>query len=161
MSSGSVKDLKKKALQKSLEETEEPEFQIAPMIDVLLVLLMFFMANITMESRAKIKMDLAEAGNPNETKKDVNLGEAIINVNWNPQERRAEYFFGEFPVDLGKIATLLNDTKNNFFTLNPGGTFRVLLRSHRDVEYREVAAVMRECARANIPNVIFSVWEVK
>jgi biopolymer transport protein ExbD len=161
MASGSVKEHKKKILLKSLEETEEPEFQIAPMIDVLLVLLMFFMANITMESRAKIKLELAEAANPNETKKDVNLGEAIINIEWNPEQMKAQYYFGEFPVDLTNISELLSTSKNNFLTLNPGGTFRVLIRSSKDVEYREVSSAMRECARANIPNVIFSVLEAK
>ena len=157
----STKQQKVKALHKSLQEEEEPEFQIAPMIDVLLVLLMFFMANITMESRAKLKLELAEASNPNETKKNINQGEAIINIEWNSKERRAEYFFGEFPVALHNLTELLINTKNNFLSYNPGGSFRVLIRSNKEVEYREIAAVMRECARANIPNVIFSVWEVK
>lgn len=157
----SAKHLKKAALKRSLEDNEEPEFQIAPMIDVLLVLLMFFMANITLESRAKIKMELAVASNPNATNKDVNLGEAIINVKIDEATRMVQIFIGEFPTDMNSLPSILESRRNDHLSLNPGGTFRVIIRADKDVEYREVNAVMRQCALANIPNVVFSVVEPK
>ncbi len=157
----SVKQLKKEVLKKSTEESEEPEFQIAPMIDVLLVLLMFFMANITLESRAKIKLELADATNPNATKKDVNLGEAIINIKLDENTRMVQLFIGEFPTELNSLPSILEGRRNDHLSLNPNGTFRVIIRADKNVEYREVNAVMRQCALANIPNVVFSVVEPK
>src|SRR3954462_10529074 len=61
---------------------EEPEFQIAPMIDILLVLLVFFMSissTEVLQSNDKVRLPVAKEG---KELKD-NKGLMIINVLWN------------------------------------------------------------------------------
>src|SRR6266545_2054974 len=68
----------------------EPEFQIAPMIDVLLVLLIFFMSITTaqvLKVDKSIKLPLA----PDAIKKDTQRSEVIVNVRWNPVTKKASY----------------------------------------------------------------------
>src|SRR5438552_12503017 len=63
---------------------EDPEFQIAPMIDILLVLLVFFMSissTQVMQVNEGVKLPVAkEAKNPGDTKD----GRITVNVLWSP-----------------------------------------------------------------------------
>src|SRR5471030_2168012 len=73
---------------------DEPEFQIAPMIDVLLVLLIFFMSITTTQvARVDKAVDLPAA--TNSTKRDSARNESIINVKWNKDTKKAEFTFEE------------------------------------------------------------------
>lgn len=62
----------------------EPEFQIAPMIDVLLVLLIFFVA-ITSAEVLKVDKALTLPVSPNAKKRDSEMAkhEMAINVRWD------------------------------------------------------------------------------
>src|ERR1700740_2326217 len=62
---------------------EDPEFQIAPMIDILLVLLVFFMSISSTEVLQVNKgVTLPVAKDAKDAKKDTK-GQTIINVLWN------------------------------------------------------------------------------
>ena len=61
---------------------EDPEFQIAPMIDILLVLLVFFMtitSTEVLESNREVMLAVAKDAGP--AKK--NLGQTIVNITWD------------------------------------------------------------------------------
>src|SRR5688500_16042469 len=63
---------------------EEPEFQIAPMIDILLVLLVFFMSISTTEGlQVKQEVTLPVAKEGKEKVKGEDEGEVIVNIVWN------------------------------------------------------------------------------
>src|SRR3954466_7919897 len=65
---------------------EDPEFQIAPMIDILLVLLVFFMSISSTEilqTNDKVKLPIAKDAKTKENPTSVS-GQTIINVLWNP-----------------------------------------------------------------------------
>ena len=68
----------------------EPEFQIAPMIDVLLVLLIFFMS-ITTAEILKVDASITLPVSPNANKADPKLSkhEVAINVRWDPKTSKA------------------------------------------------------------------------
>jgi biopolymer transport protein ExbD len=72
----------------------EPEFQIAPMIDVLLVLLIFFMS-ITTTQVLKIDTKLQLPIAPDAVKKDSTRAEAIVNVRWDEAKKKATYVMDE------------------------------------------------------------------
>ena len=62
---------------------EDPEFQIAPMIDILLVLLVFFMSISSTEVlQSNREIALAVAKEAKQPKK--NPGQVIVNVSWVP-----------------------------------------------------------------------------
>jgi biopolymer transport protein ExbD len=71
-------------------ESGEPEFQIAPMIDVLLVLLIFFMS-ITSAEVLKVDKNIKLPVSPNAQKRDPEMSkhEMAINVRWDPKLSKA------------------------------------------------------------------------
>jgi biopolymer transport protein ExbD len=129
----------------------EPEFQIAPMIDVLLVLLIFFMS-ITSAQVLRIDKDIklpvaADA----KKKEDKNaMFEAAINVRWlaGKQESKIKLDDRELPND--EIVAALTERKNN----NP--TYRVIIRGDRDVPAVEIQKVMALIAQSGIDDISFS-----
>ena len=66
----------------------EPEFQIAPMIDVLLVMLIFFMS-ITTTQVLKVDKAVQLPVAPNAIKRDQTRSEAIVNVRWDEKTKKA------------------------------------------------------------------------
>jgi len=63
-------------------ESGEPEFQVAPMIDVLLVLLIFFMSIISAQVE-KLDKDIVLPKAPNTKQLTPNPDERTVNVRWN------------------------------------------------------------------------------
>lgn len=71
-------------------ESGEPEFQIAPMVDVLLVLLIFFMSITTAEILkvdASITLPVSPHAKPHDAK--MTKHEVAINIRWNVQTNKA------------------------------------------------------------------------
>src|SRR3954462_4520442 len=70
-----------------LPPEEDPEFQIAPMIDILLVLLVFFMSISTSEIlqvSEGVHLPIALDAKPRDSGVKQAGGEIIVNVLWNP-----------------------------------------------------------------------------
>ena len=65
----------------------EPEFQVAPMIDVLLVLLVFFMA-ITTTQVLKVDKTIKLPTAPDALKKESQRAELVLNVKLNASQKR-------------------------------------------------------------------------
>src|SRR5690606_37056867 len=66
----------------------EPEFQIAPMIDVLLVLLIFFMS-IATSTVARYDPSIEVPLAPDANKKEDSEGELVFNIAWKPADNAA------------------------------------------------------------------------
>ena len=79
-------------------ESGEPDFQIAPMIDVLLVMLIFFMT-ITSAQVLRVDKNIKLPMAPDAQKKDNSRAEAIINVRWEAERRVAIFTFEDRPYD--------------------------------------------------------------
>ena len=137
----------------------EPEFQIAPMIDVLLVLLIFFMS-ITSAQVLKvdkgITLPVAEHG----VKKDNMRAEAIVNVRWVADKKNAVYTYDDKPfTDMSKLGTALAEAKKASDKTGAKGSnpeFRVVIRGDREGTARSVALVMNAAAEAGIGDISFS-----
>ena len=71
-------------------ESGEPEFQIAPMIDVLLVLLIFFISITSMEV-LRIDQDIVLPVAEDAVKAQKERGEVILNVRYDEENRKARY----------------------------------------------------------------------
>ena len=66
---------------------EDPEFQIAPMIDILLVLLVFFMSissTEVLQTNDKVKLPIAKDAKDKDKTQGANKGQTIVNVLWDP-----------------------------------------------------------------------------
>ena len=131
---------------------EDPDFQIAPMIDVLLVLLVFFMSissTQVLQSTKNIELPVAPEGN--DASKTIK-GQAIINISWLTMADAGSITVDEVvypsPSDLTNMLV-------ERASANPG--FRVLIRADKQVRYDYLRAVMVAVAQAKIANVTFSV----
>lgn len=138
-------------------DSGEPEFQIAPMIDVLLVILIFFMT-ITSASVLKVDKKIELPIAKNAQKKDNSRAETVVNVRW--ENKRAEFVYEDRVynsandiVEQLKTAKITGE-KNITAGANP--TFRAVIRGDRDVPALYVSQAMNACAEAGISDISFS-----
>ncbi|MEX1117278.1 MAG: biopolymer transporter ExbD [Terrimicrobiaceae bacterium] len=129
----------------------EPEFQIAPMIDILLVLLVFFMSISTTEVlQSNKEINLPVAKEAKEAKE--NPGQVIINVAHNAINNSTviEIDAREFPGPADMIALLDAKVKANPMV-------RVVVRADREVRYEFLRSILESVGKAGVGNVTFSV----
>src|SRR4029450_912379 len=115
-------------------ESGEPEFQVAPMIDVLLTILVFFMT-ITSAQVLKVDKTIQLPVAKDAQKKDTSRAEAIVNVRW--KDKKAQFVSDERVysqamalVEPLKAAKVTGEKKVTG-AANPN--FRPRMRGHPDV----------------------------
>lgn len=130
---------------------EDPEFQIAPMIDILLVLLVFFMSissTEVLQSNKEIILPVAkDAKDPGD-----NPGQAIINVTWVPISD-----LGGITMDERKFARPSDIVPELQRRILRSPTMRVLVRADRNVRYEYLRELLQAVGDAGVANVTFSV----
>ena len=137
----------------------EPEFQIAPMVDVLLVLLIFFMS-ITSAQVLKVDKTITLPIAANAVKKDNQRAEAIVNVKWDSAGKKATYTMNDkaYP-DLADLSKALGNAKKVSemkVAKGPNPTFRCVIRGDRDATAVSVSRAMNAAAEAGITDISFS-----
>ena len=137
----------------------EPEFQVAPMIDVLLTILVFFMM-ITSAQVLKVDKKVSLPVAPDATKKDNTRSEAIVNVRWDPATKKAEFtlddkVYAKAGEMVGALkADRVDGEKKIQIGANP--KFRVVIRGDKDVPAIYVSNAMNSCGEAGISDISFS-----
>lgn len=133
------------------EPEADPEFQIAPMIDILLVLLVFFMSissTEVLQSNRDVRLPVAKEA---KDAKD-NPGQVIVNLAVNPINNAVAISVNEkdfaSPGDL--VPVLQNHIEKNPMV-------RVLIRADKEVRYSVTKSLLEAVGRAGIANVTFSV----
>jgi len=146
--------VKRQRKRKRMDTDGDPEFQVAPMVDVLLVLMLFFMAITSTEVLKNDKAVILPEANhakPNDQNK-MQKHEITINVEWNSINQSATYVLDDLrsatPDGLaGKIAARHNADPASY----------VVIRADKDVEYSNISDLMGICGNAGIGSVAFSV----
>jgi biopolymer transport protein ExbD len=137
----------------------EPEFQIAPMIDVLLVLLIFFMS-ITSAQVLKVDKSIELPISANALKKDSQRAEAIVNVKWDPATKTASYSMNERvytePSELSAALEAARKAAEGNRQRDAGPEFRCVIRGDREAEARNISVAMNAAAEAGITGICFS-----
>jgi biopolymer transport protein ExbD len=138
----------------------EPEFQIAPMIDVLLVLLIFFMS-ITSSQVQKFKpLPLPVA--PNAMKRDMMRNEAMVTVEWDAAREKATFTLeGKTYKELKQVAEQLKVMKKQSASmpaLGPNPEYRLVIRGDRDTHALTINQVLNAAGEAGIADVSFSAY---
>ncbi|MES2996694.1 MAG: biopolymer transporter ExbD [Verrucomicrobiota bacterium] len=132
----------------------EPDFQIAPMIDVLLVLLVFFVM-ITSAEVLKVDKELTLPVSPSAKKREAEMAkhEFAVNVRHDPDSNKGVlvlddkvYAETEWPQATERIA---NQKKID-------DKLRVVIRADKNVPAGEIQRIMGMVAEAGVSNIAFS-----
>jgi biopolymer transport protein ExbD len=125
----------------------EPEFQIAPMIDVLLVLMIFFMSIAsTAVSRYDPGIQVPVAADAD--KKETSEAELVFNVAWDGDQAVTTYEEAIIQPEQA-IPSLRSHYKANPLV-------RVLIRADNETPVRFVNAIVESAAQAGIVDVTFA-----
>ena len=135
---------------------EDPEFQIAPMIDILLVLLVFFMSIATdqvLQVNKEVVLPIAKV--EKEPEKPVSLSEVMVNVIWTLDNAGKLEIDGRGEMDFGTLTEYITKKREAAETSGVAN-FRVVIRADKRAKYQYVRGVMAAIGAAKVPNVIFS-----
>jgi len=135
----------------------EPEFQVAPMIDVLLTLLVFFMA-ITTTQVLKVDKSIKLPVAPDATKKESQRSELVVNVKLGANKKGVFNYDGKDYFKSDDLVPLLKLAKRDATAkLAPGDPpFRAVIRGDRDVTAIYISQAMDACGNAGISDISFS-----
>ena len=129
----------------------DPEFQVAPMIDVLLVLLIFFMSITTdqiLKVDRSIKLPVASGAKP----RKVDLkNQVVVNIDWQAAQNRAVVKLGSQLCDpLETLAEFVKPLKE----ANP--KLQMIIRSDGEAPAVEVQKVIEQVALGGVDDISLS-----
>ena len=130
---------------------EEPEFQVAPMVDVLLVLLMFFTATTTTEVKSQIA-DLTLPDAQEAKDREKGQGQFTININ----KMGGVEAQGRTNLDETDLANMIKRDFDSLKKLDPNASYRVLVRADKDLGWEKTKVVLKAAAAAGVGNVVFA-----
>ena len=131
---------------------ENPEFQIAPMIDILLVLLVFFMSIATeqvLQVNKEVILPMAKESKPPDPT-DLKKSELMINLTWSDIGNTGAIIVDDRTIDASVLQDLIRKKKE----INKD--LRVILRADKRAKYAYVRSIMVAMGQAGVPNVTFS-----
>lgn len=124
--------------------TEQPGFQIAPLIDVVFLLLIFFVTSqIYAQWEAEIQIALPSARTADQRSRQV--GEIVVNIG-----RDGTIAVGGQTLTEERLTTILSRLALAY----PGQA--VILRADRRTEYDAVIRVLDLCRRSGVWNISFA-----
>ena len=124
-------------------EEVDPEFELTPMIDVVFLLIAFFMTLISFISAELIELQLPEA--------------ELASIPKDPGERQyislnfdGDLFLGATPTSYEQLPNTVDQMRIDLPNM------KVFLRADSGTSHRHVNRVMEACAQAGIFNLIFA-----
>jgi biopolymer transport protein ExbD len=145
--------VKRQRARRRIDSDGDPEFQVAPMVDVLLVLMLFFMAITSTEVLKKeknLQLPQANHAKPDDKNQNKKVNEIVVNVAWNHDTATYTIDGMRYP-NADTVATLLEARYHQ----NPQAY--VLIRADQNTEYSSISDIMTACATAGIGTVSFAV----
>lgn len=141
-----------------LEEDSDLEFQITPMIDLLLVLLIFFMAITTtkiLRNDSSLQLpQLLKAPSP--LQKET-LGQAVINISWQKTWVKPLITIDQTQIPSLKEMTLLLVQKQSAFQeMHPQKQFRIFIRADHQLPYHFLQDVLIQCQQKGLNQITFA-----
>lgn len=124
-------------------EDADPEFEMTPMIDVVFLLIAFFMTLISFISSELIKLELPEA-------EEATIPEDPGERQYISIDEEGQSYWGAKPISYEALSLELEKARQR----NP--RLKVYLRADANATHRYVNKVMTACAKAQIFDVIFA-----
>lgn len=136
-------------------ESGEPEFQVAPIIDVLLVLLVFFMS-ITSAQVEQLDKTITLPVAPDAKARKPEPNQRTVNVRWNASEGKALMtYMGQPWEDRDALAEELKKIAEAMPSPAGGTRLEILLRADSKTPAKEVQSALQVLVQAT-PKVAFA-----
>lgn len=119
-------------------------FQIAPMVDVLLVLLVFFIVTWSF-ARKENELDVKVPSAQNAKESNPIVNQTVLNV-----KADGSVIWNRKPIELPELSGKLKELSGLF------PDYAIIVRGDERVPFRYIAAVLDTCREANIWNVAFA-----
>jgi biopolymer transport protein ExbD len=133
-------------------DSGEPEFQIAPMIDCLLVLLIFFMSITTAEVLQIDKgIELPVAADAKKKEK-AKTQEGALNLRWDPIKQKGVFSFLQKDYDTN-VQELVHELRGIRERI-PG--YQIIIRGDKRLPAVEIQRAMSILGQAGFDNINFS-----
>lgn len=136
------------------ELSDEVEIDMSPMIDMVFLLLIFFIvASQVVSDKPPVEVPTAESAAIAADEKD----RFMISVSKNEDPLKKYYlpYDAHHPVPFEKLVSAVQDAVN----ANPD--VRIVVRADNEVPFKETEKIMKACAEAGAYNMIFSAFEEK
>jgi biopolymer transport protein ExbD len=130
----------------------EEDFQMAPMIDMVFLLLVFFMVvsnvaqadksvplNLPESARAKVPEDLT--------------GRGRISLAHNPESGQTQIYIASDALTLEQMRSTIEAA------LKRDPELRIMVRADKTVPYREIKEVLKACAEVGAYEIIYATYE--
>ncbi len=131
---------------RSKESQQTLELNLTPLIDVVFLLLIFFMVSTTFDKPTRLKVQLPEAVSENELDQTVNKIEVVIQQN-------GDYFINGHPLANQTYKTLKKALKKK---ANGNQDLPVIIRADKKVPYQFVVKVMDVASQLGLNRLVFS-----
>jgi biopolymer transport protein ExbD len=124
-------------------------FQIAPMVDILLVLLCFFIITWSF-ARKEMELDVKVPSAQSSKESNPVINQTVLNV-----KQDGSVVWNRKPTSLEELSTRLRQLAN----LYPD--YAIILRGDERADYKHIVNVLDVCREANIWNVAFATGKVE
>ncbi len=150
MSAVAPRKKRKRKGNRAFSDDFNPEFQVAPMADLLFVLLVFFMSITTVEVLRKENVDLPVAKDSKENKQKGH--QVVVNVLWSSNDHKGSIKIDDRPYASPEALVPLLSGE-----VSKDPVLRVLIRADQEVEYQFISEIMKACSESHIADVTFAV----
>jgi len=134
----------------------DEEFQMAPMIDMVFLLLVFFMVASNLNQADRMIIDVPLAKNA-VVPEDLTFRRTISILPAGKGEEEDHVYMGLTPI---KNLSVLQD-QLEVDVARYGEKMRVYIRADRNVRHKKVREVMKTCAEAGAANIIFATLQTE
>jgi len=136
----------------------DEEVDMAPMIDMVFLLLVFFMVSSHLQSEEFIEMDIPKAAAAKVP--EDRTGRMVVSIQYNQDPAvESQLFIGPTPMAEDELKTFLENENERYMAEGNGERMKLFLRAHIAEDHKEVRRVMRLAAEAGILDILFAAYE--
>ncbi|MBX7157038.1 MAG: biopolymer transporter ExbD [Verrucomicrobiae bacterium] len=141
-----------------IEEETDLEFQITPMIDLLLVLLIFFMAITTTKIlRNDTSLQLPHITTKQSQVENEQMGQCVINIAWREKEEELTFSIDQIPArTLPELNAILNQNYRAFQKVHPEKSYEIVIRAEEKLPYHFLQNILQLCQKSGFRQITFA-----